>query len=346
MKYNKISLLLTVVLFSVFFYSCGKSIDPANEKNVKLPLVKVQDISPTTFTDNFKVLGVIKPYATAKISSEEGGLILDITKKKGDKVGAGQVVVRLKKDVETATYEQMLAQYQLAKLNFDKQEELWKENATTEIQYLTAKWQLEAAGKGLDVLKTHIQKQYVTSPISGVVDEKYMNKGEMTAPGVPILNIVDVSRVKVTAGIPESYIDIVKLGQSVKITIDVLPEVEFNGKISYLSPTLATGSRTFEIEVIIDNKDRVLKPEMNANVEIARMEKDNSIVIQQDIIVDNGDQKYVFVVENGTAKKREIETDGRNGNSVLISKGLNAGDKIIYEGFQSVNDGDKVKIGD
>ena len=97
---------------------------------------------------------------------------------------------------------------------------------------------------------------------------------------------------------------------------------------------------------MIENRDRKLKPEMNANVEIARMEKDNSIVIQQDIIVDNGDQKYVFVVENGTAKKREIETDGRNGNSVLISKGLNAGDKIIYEGFQSVNDGDKVKIGD
>jgi len=344
MKYYRTSLILTIVLFSLFIYSCGKSKDPANEKNVKLPLVKVQDVTPSTFTDNFKVVGVIKPYATAKISSEEGGLILAITKDKGDRVAAGQVVVRLKKDVETATYDQMLAQYQLAKINFEKQDELWKENATTEIQYLTAKWQMEAAEKGLDVLKTHIQKQYVTSPISGVVDEKYMNKGEMSAPGVPILDIVDVSRVKVTAGIPESYINTVKTGQTVKITIDVLPQVDFEGKISYLSPTLAPGSRTFEIEIIIDNKDRLLKPEMNANVEIAKMEKDNAIVIPQDLIIDNGEQKYIFVIENGNARRRDIETDGRNGNSVLVSKGLNAGDKIIYEGFQSVNDGDKVQI--
>lgn len=343
MKSNKI-IKLVILSLSFFIYSCGKSSEQQSDTIKKLPLVKVKEIAPSFYVDNFKVVGTVKPYATAKISSEEGGLILAITKNKGDKVGAGQVVVRLKKDVESATYEQMLAQYELAKMNYQKQEELWKENATTEIQYLTAKWQMEAAEKGLDVLKTHMRKAYVTSPISGVVDDKYMNKGEMSAPGAPILNVVDISKVKITAGVPESYLNVVKKGLTVKITFDVLAEKKFEGKISYISPTLSTVSRTFEIEIVIDNKEKLLKPEMNANIEIAKMEKEDAIVIPQDLIVDYGDEKYVFILEGENAKKRVLEIGSRNGNSVLISKGLNTGDKLIYEGFQSVNDGEKVQV--
>ncbi|MFI5145220.1 MAG: efflux RND transporter periplasmic adaptor subunit [Ignavibacteria bacterium] len=342
MKINRIIVLISLVL-AVFLYSCGKTSEQPKD-NTKLPLVKVKEIAPSTFSESFKVMGTVKPYATAKISSEEGGLILAITKNKGDRVRAGEVLVRLKKDVEGATYDQMLAQYELAKINFEKQDELYKENATTEIQYLTAKWQMEAAEKGLDVLKTHIRKALVTSPINGVVDDKFMNKGEMSGPGIPILNVVDVSRVKISAGVPESYINEVKKSQLVSITLDVLPGAEFEGKISYLSPTLATGSRTFEIEIIIDNKDRLLKPEMSANIEIPKTEIENAVVIPQDLIVDYGDEKYVFVMEGDLAKKRTLEIGGRSENNVLITKGLNAGDRIIYEGFQSLKDGEKVQV--
>lgn len=342
MKIKRIIILISIGL-SVFIYSCGKS-NEEPKNNVKLPLVKTKEVTTGIFSEKFKVAGTVKPYATAKISSEEGGLILAITKNKGDRVRAGEVLVRLKKDVEGATYDQMLAQYELAKINFEKQDELYKENATTEIQYLTAKWQMEAAEKGLDVLKTHIKKALVTSPINGVVDDKFMNKGEMSGPGVPILNVVDVSRVKISAGVPESYLNEVKRSQSVTITLDVLPGTEFEGKISYISPTLATGSRTFEIEIIIDNKDRLLKPEMSANIVIPKTEVDNAVVIQQDLIVDYGDEKYVFVLDGDSAKKRTLEIGGRNDNDVLITKGLNAGDKLIYEGFQSLKDGEKVQV--
>jgi RND family efflux transporter MFP subunit len=342
MKSERIIIFISLI-FAVLIYSCGKASEQPKE-TAKIPLVKVKDLVTETFTDNFRVVGTVKPYATAKVSSEEGGLILAITKNKGDRVRAGEVLVRLKKDVEGATYEQMLAQFELAKINYEKQDELYKENATTEIQYLTAKWQMEAAEKGLDVLKTHMRKALVISPINGVVDDKFMNKGEMSGPGIPILNIVDVSRVKITAGVPESYINDVRKGQSVTVTVDVLPGSGFDGKINYISPTLSAGSRTFEIEIIIENKDRVLKPEMNANIEISKKEIEEAVVIQQDLIVDYGDEKYVFVLEGDVAKKRTLEIGGRNENSVLVTKGLNAGDKLIYEGFQALNDNEKVQV--
>jgi membrane fusion protein, multidrug efflux system len=333
-----------LVLTGSLFYSCGGDKSQTKENNQKLPLVKVQDVKPQLFSEKFTVTGVVKPYASAKISSEEGGLILSIVKDKGSSVAAGQIVVRLKKDVEGATYEQLLAQYELAKLNFEKQQQLYDDNATTEIAYLTAKWQLEAAARGLEVVKTHMSKGFIRSPISGVVEDKFMNKGEMSAPGVPILSIVDVSRVKISAGVPEKYVEQIKKGQDVKISVDVLQGSEFSGKISYIAPSLSQGSRTFEIEIVINNKERLLKPEMSANVELARSESKDAIAIPQEYIVDYGDEKYLFVLEDGIAKKKEVVLGGRNENLVLIKSGLNAGDKLIIEGFQTLTDGEKVKV--
>lgn len=345
MKLNKIILIAISLIAVISFSSCGKKSESKDEtESKKLALVKVMDISPKSFTENFNVVGVVKPFASAKVSSEEGGLILSILRQKGDRVSRGQVVVHLKKDVENATYEQSLAQYELAKMNYEKQEQLYQENATTEIMYLTAKWQLEAASRGLEVLRTRLTKAYVRSPISGVVDDKFMNIGEMSAPGVPILSIVDVSRVKISAGVPERHVKDIRIGQEVKITCDVLPGSEFSGQISYVSPTLSTQTRTFEIEIVISNSTRLLKPEMNANVEVSKFQLSDAIVIPQDYMVDNGDEIYVFVIEGDIAKKRLIETGGREGNAVLVTSGLNIGDKLIYEGFQTVSDGEKVQV--
>ncbi|RPI16571.1 MAG: efflux RND transporter periplasmic adaptor subunit [Ignavibacteriae bacterium] len=344
MKINKLIIISIVLFAAIVFYSCGKKTESQISEQTQLTNVKVVEVMPKSFTENFNVVGVIKPNATAKISSEEGGLILSIVKDKGDYVSRGQVVARLKKDVENATYESSLAQLELAKLNYEKQEQLYKENATTEVAYRTALLQLEAAEKGLDVIRTHINKGSVRSPISGIVDAKFLNKGEMSAPGVPIISVVDVSKVKISAGVPERHIKDVRLGQAVKITVDVLPGAEFEGSISYIAPSLSNQSRTFEIEIVISNPERILKPEMNASVEIAKFHLSDAIVFPQDYIVDNGSEKYVFVLEGDIAKRRIIETGGREGNAVLITSGLNIGDKLINEGFQSLVDGEKVQV--
>jgi RND family efflux transporter MFP subunit len=341
--------LLALLIFSAFVYAgCGgenggETKDQQTQEK-KLPLVKVKQIEPTTFSDDFKVLGIIKPFATAKLSSEEGGLIVGLTKDKGSYVGRGEVVVRIKKDVEIATFEQTEAQLELARMNYEKQKSLYEDNATTEVQYLTAKWQYEAALRGQDVLKQRLKTGYVRSPISGVVDEKYMNKGEMSAPGSPIVNIIDISSVKISAGVPEMYITKIKMGQNVKVTIDVLPGVEFEGKINYIAPALTGASRTFEVEVVINNREKLLKPGMNANVQISESTQQNAVVIQQDLIVDYGDEQYVFVLNGDVAQKRVLKLGGRNGNLVMIESGLNPGDKLITEGFQALKDGEKVQV--
>lgn len=343
-KYTIIIVVFALVSFS--FYSCGKKTEGETKKEdeKKLTLVKFRTIETSSFSDKFKISGTVKPYATAKVSSELGGLILSIPKDKGSYVSQGETVVHLKNELDMAAFNQSLAQVELLRMNYEKQKQLFEENATTEIQYLNTKWQLEAAERGLDVLRTKMKTSSVHAPISGVIDDKFMNKGEMSSPGMPILNIVDIARVKISAGVPESYVGKIKKGQHVNVTVDVIPGAEFDGEISYIGPTLDAGSRTFEIELVISNRDKILKPGMNANVEISQSEVSDAIVLPQDMVIDYGEEKFIYVLEGDVAKKRNIKIGGREGNNVLIISGLNQGDKIITDGYLSVKDNEKVQI--
>ena len=343
---KKIFVYSLLIVTSALFYSCGGDggAETKNEENRKIQYVKVKEIVASPFNEKLKVVGIVRPYASAKVSSEEGGLIISLTKDKGSYVRKGEIIAKIKKDVEYAALEQSEAQLELARINYEKQKQLYEENATTEIQYITAKLQYEAALKSTDVLKTRLKTGFIRSPINGVVNERYMNMGEMTSPGSPILNIIDVSRVKISAGIPERYMTAVKNGQTVRITSNLLNGIEFEGRISYISPSISTSNRTFEIEVVINNRDKLLKPEMSVDVSVINFSVTDAVVIPQDYIIDTGTDKFVFVYENGRAVKRNVSIGGRDGNNVMVSSGLNEGDKLIYEGFQQLADGDEVRI--
>ena len=342
---KKIIYIMTALLtVSSLLISCGNEGESKTEPEKKLQAVKTTEIITQEFNETYNVVGTVKPFQTAKISSEEGGLITYMPFDKGSRVGRGQTLVRLKKDTDFASFEQAETQYELAKSNFERIEKLYNESVSTEQDYTNAKFQLELAEKSLNLIETRLSKSYVTSPISGIVDEKYMSRGEVSGPGTPILNIVDVSKVKISAGIPERYLSEIKKGSQVKITFDVYPGEEFTGTVNYISPTLSVQNRTFEIEMILPNKGGRLKPEMSANIRIEKSVIVDAIVLPQDLVIDFGSEKFVYVFENGVARKRSVMIGGRNNNNVQILSGLNKGDILISEGFQSVADGDKVEI--
>ncbi|MBN1634693.1 MAG: efflux RND transporter periplasmic adaptor subunit [Ignavibacteria bacterium] len=332
-----------VLILTVILSSCGSDNKETVEEK-QIPIVKVKEITGETFTELYRILGVVKPYASAKLSSEEGGIITYLRKDKGDRVSRGEVVVRLLKDSDYAMYEQALAQYNLAKENYERLQRLYIEGAATEQQFVNAKLQLEVAEKSVDVYEVRLRKSTVVSPINGIIDVKYMNRGEMSSPGAPIVSIVDVSRVKVSAGIPERYVNDLSLGQSIDIIFSNSPDEKRKGIIRYISPTINAVTRTFEIEVVMGNPQGKLKPEMAAYLEITKLAVEDAVVLQQDEIVDNVEEQFVFILEGDVARKKIIHLGGRNGNDVIITDGLNIGDKFIYEGFQKLVDGDKVQV--
>lgn len=341
---NILYMLIVAVSASIILNSCGGKGETKPEAEKKLQAVKIREIVTESFSEVYNVVGIVKPYEEAKVSSEEGGLITYQPFDKGSRVSKGQILVRLRKDQDEASFDQAQTQFELAKSNFERVEKLYNENVTTEQEYTNAKFQLEIASKTVSVLETRLSKSYVESPISGVVNNKFMSKGEVCGPGTPILNVVDVSRVKISAGIPESYIGEVTKGSPVKITFAVYPGEEFTGTVNYVAPTLNAVNRTFEIEIVMNNRDGRLKPEMSADIEVTKSFIEEAIVLPQDLIIDFGNDKFVFVLENDVVRKKSITLGGRNKNNTLVTGGIRKGEKLVIEGFQSLTDGDKVQV--
>ncbi|MFZ1322463.1 MAG: efflux RND transporter periplasmic adaptor subunit [Ignavibacteria bacterium] len=341
---NIIYIMILLMIGSTIYTSCGSDGETKTENEKTLQAVKVTEIVTSEFLETYKVVGTVKPFETAKISAEEGGLITYMPFDKGSRVSRGQTLVKLKKDVDFAAYEQAETQYELAQSNFERIQRLYNESVSTEQDFTNAKFQLELSEKSLNLIETRLSKSYITSPIYGVVDQKYMSRGEVCGTGAPILNIVNISKVKISAGIPERFVEDVKKGSQVKITFDVFPGEEFTGSVSYVSPTLSVTNRTFEIEMVIPNQGGKLKPEMSANILIEKSLITDAVVLPQDLIIDFGNDKFVYVLENGIARKKIITLGGRSNNNVHVISGLNSGDVLISEGYQSVSDGDKVEI--
>jgi len=342
----KILFSLTVITSTLLFYSC---IDAGgNEKEKEDPgsftYVETQKIKFQPFVSYISLIGAAKANQEADVASDEGGKIKSFVKDKGDYVKEGEVILIVDNDVLKANLDAAKAQYEMAENNFKKQEEIYNQKVTSELQYLNAKYERDAAKANYELIKSRYDKTFVKAPFSGIIDLKYIEEGEFASPGAAIISIVSLDRIKVVAGVPENYVGDVKVGNRVKVIFNDLGGETFKEKISYVGSSINIDNRTFPIEVIINNRDRRIKPELNAVVKIEKENFDKVVLVPEDIVSKTDRGNVVFVEENGIAKMRVIKIESRYENKAAITEGLKEGDNLIIVGFQNLVDGEKVKV--
>jgi RND family efflux transporter MFP subunit len=348
MKFKGI--IVAFVLFAILFIAngCEKADGAENSAGKKEDSsyvnVEVQQLKTSNFTDYLTVLGSLKPVRKAQISYQEGGKLLKKVNEKGSFVAEGDTIVIIENDVLKANLDAAEAQYMLAKVTFDKQEEIRKENIGSEFQYLQSKYNMQQAKANYDLMKARYDKTYITAPFSGVVDNIYYEVGEMAMPGSPVINLISSGRLKVEAGVPERYAGKVKIGTKAVISFATLDIEPIEGIVTFVGSSIFVDNRTFPVEIELNNQERILKPELVAEVKIATSNYSNIITVP-DEIVSNTDKGYlVYIAENGKAKARLIDILSRSGDKIAVKSGLKEGDDLIVVGYQNLLDGDNVKI--
>lgn len=204
--------------------------------------------------------------------------------------------------------------------------------------------QSRVAATSLQLAKISLNKAYVSSPISGYINKVYVEPGEVINPGAPIADIVQTNLIKVVVNIPERDIGTVSLNQNVKVKISSLNTEAFNGKVTFISATADTASRTFPVHVQISNVDGKIRGGMISMAEFERSRDPEAIVIEQDSIIDEKDGRYVFIVRENKAVKVKVELGGRDGTRVVIKSGLKPSDALINFGHRNLLDGDAVNV--
>jgi RND family efflux transporter MFP subunit len=276
-----------------------------------------------------------------------GGVITSVLVKEGDRVSKGQTLAVIDDAVLRQSVEELKTGLDLASTVFEKQQNLWNQKIGSEVQYLQAKNNKEGLERKLATLNSQLAMARITSPISGVIDEVNIKPGEAAAPGLGVIRVVNLSEVKVKARIADSYINAVKKGDEVKITLPDIKE-EFSGKVSFVGQVVNPQSRTFDIEVSLKNRDEKLKPNMLAVVNINDKTVKDAIVIDANFVQqsESGDIVFVAGTEGNSqkAEMRKVKTGLTYNGQVEVLEGLKAGERLITSGYQDLVDGQVIKI--
>jgi RND family efflux transporter MFP subunit len=280
--------------------------------------------------------------------NQQPGVVTAIYVKVGDKVTKGQLLAITE---TTAALEDQVksteTQLKLATTAYEKQKNLWDQKIGSEIQFLQAKTQKEVAERGLEALKKQLEMTKVISPINGVVDAVNLRVGDMAAPSqlMPGIRVINNESLKVKARLADSDYGKIKAGDKVHIDFpDINKHIE--AVVSFVSGTIDPRSRTFGIEVKLNNEKNEYAANMIAKLKINDVVLKNVITVPSNVVQKSVDGVYVLAatVDNGakTAHKRMVTAgDEYNGQTVIIS-GLNEGDKIITFGYSEVVDGQRI----
>lgn len=316
-------------------------------KNPKL--VTIASVEPTEFKHFIDIQGTVESHENVAVQPGMPGVVTAVFVKEGDQVSKGQILGETDNRAMKESLAQLQTNLDLAKTAFEKQQRLWNQKIGSEMQFLQAKTQYESLKKSIESMEAQIDMTRMKAPISGVVDQVNVKVGEYAAPGMfGAFNVVNFNRMKVTAKVADSYIQKIKVGDPVKITLNDIG-TSLESKVSFVSKVVNPMSRTFLIEIELGKTESNIRPNMFATLSINDETRSNAIAVTSNLVQKDADGRNYILLAAGnkdqmTAQKRMVATDISYGDKVIISEGLQAGDKLITSGYTEVVDGQLISL--
>jgi len=268
--------------------------------------------------------------------------VLDL--EEGQAVKPGQVMGKIDTSRLSLNYKLALSSYDLAKDEFDREKKLFAKQLSNQAKLSQFKNKMEMAFFQMRLAQVDLEKSQVTAPFAGVVSKKLAHAGEYLAKGAPLLELIDLSSVKARIQVPEREIAFVSLGKSVSVTLDSFPDREFVGKVSALSMEADQKSRSFRVEVVVENGKGELLSGMLARVRMVTQNLTNQLILPRDAILEDEKGSYVFVLSGDQASKRPVTLGLGLGANVQVTKGLSFGEKVVVVGQQMVTHQERVSV--
>lgn len=321
------------------------SLQMSSEKAIP---VKVKELEYEHFNHFIIVTGNVEAEKHVFVSPEINGQIEKIYVSEGDKVEKGDFLVSLNTKVIESNIKDVKTSLELARKVFKKQSELWEQQIGSEMEYLNARNAKESAENRLNTLRTQLEMSRIRAPFDGFIEKISGKEGEMASPGMILLEIVNLSEIKINADLSERYLTEVHEGDTSLVKFPSIPGVEKKVPVYRTGDVINKNSRTFTIELKIDNPQRELKPNLMATIMLEDFSEDSALVVSSGIIKKDINGSYVYGTSNkgndAIARKKYIETGLSYKENTMITKGLNVGEKVVTSGYSEVSDGVLIKI--
>ncbi len=300
-------------------------------------------ISGKPFSDFLSLSGSIEPNEVINLRSEISGIVEELNFSEGGNVSNGQMLIKINDAELRAQLTQAKTRNSLAAENERRAKLLLQKEAISQEEYDIASADYRTAEAQIQLIEAQLIKTAIRAPFSGTIGLRNISKGSYITPTTDIAQLVDVRKVKLEFSIPERYATKVKIGSSVRFTVQGTNE-EFSAKIYAVEPLVETATRTLRVRAVADNSNSRLIPGTFANVIFPLETIENGLLIPAEALIPIQNGKKIFIKKDGLAKEILVETGARTDADVLIVKGANEGDTVLTSGVMSLRDGNPVNV--
>ncbi|HAG15398.1 MAG TPA: efflux RND transporter periplasmic adaptor subunit [Bacteroidales bacterium] len=304
--------------------------------------VQVDTLKLENVNAEYSYAGNFEPNKETKISADIQGKINLLLVDVGSGVKAGQSLIQLDNSLLKLQLQSVEVQIEGLENDVKRYTVLAKAEAIQGVQLEKSQLALKSANVQKATLLEQINKTTIKSPFSGIVTAKMTEEGAFAAPGIPLLQITDISKLKFSINLPEQEINQFNMGQMNKLTADAFPEITLSGKVSMIGSKANIGN-SFPIQFLVSNTpDLKIKSGMSGSVLVTNKDTQKQIIILSSSIVGTNIKPQVYIVKQGKALLSDVSISKRIANKVVISKGLVEGDVIVTNGFINLFDGANV----
>ena len=320
----------------------GKGGPPAAAAGaVTVEAVKVAQMPmPQTIT----TVGSLRSDESITLRPEVAGRISAIRFQEGQRVTKGETLVTLDPAINDAEVQQARANLTLAKSKFDRSVDLAKSNFISGQAKDEAENNLKVAQAALTLAEAKLAKTTIKAPFSGIIGLRSVSVGDYVKEGADMVNLESIDPLKVDLKVPEMFLQQIKVGQSLSVTLDAMAGKSYEGRVIAVNPLLDAAGRAVVIRAQVRNQDTSLRPGMFARVRLVTKESKNATVVPEQSLVPLGEEQFVFKVVDGKALRQKVEIGQRRDGKAEVVQGVAPDDMIVTAGQLKLRDGVAVRI--
>jgi membrane fusion protein (multidrug efflux system) len=299
-------------------------------------------VQPHRIVERFSTVGTIRADEWVEVRSEISGILEAIHFDEGSRVEKGQLLVQIDDDQLIAERDRAHHRVELAVLGEARQQSLLDQELTSQQDYDLALGQLNVLRSELRLAEARLEKTQVRAPFSGIIGLRSVSRGAALTPQTRIATLQKIDTVKLEFSVPEGYASSLALGGTVSFSVKGA-ERSFEGKIYAIEPNVDRETRSLRARAHCPNPDGDLIPGAFADVQLSVNEIENALTVPSLAVIPELGSKKLFVVEDGVAIPRLVETGIRSERDVEITRGLEPGDHVIVSAIQQLHSGLPVK---
>ena len=318
----------------------------STEKAITKALTNVMtmELVPAMVMEKLSLPGVAKPWISLEVVSEIRGKVVNKKVIEGRHVNKGDVLAVIDQSDYQNAYDSALASYDSAQATQKRLIALVKKNFVTQSQLDDAVAQVKTSMADLENAKLNLSRCTIVSPMEGIVDRIHIETGSFLSSGDPVALILQIDKLKIEVGIPESDVDAVRKLKTFNMKIDALDGKTYTGVYHYLYKTADSMARLYKLEIKVDNTDGQILPDMFVRVKIIKKQDPQGIAVPMYSLVNHNKDIGVYVEKDGIVRFRTVRIGFQDGWKTQIPEGLEPGENVVVVGHRIIEDGERVNV--